>query len=115
MIKISEKRITGTEYKLIAEYDGRYVGKLVYELFVFDTKSAMIIDLTILADMRRKGIATSLVEAAIEKIFARSYMNRILIQDGSDNGATERIARKFGFIKDGSKFGYELIRRLAQR
>ena len=99
MIKISEEQISGTSFKLKAEYHGEYAGKLEYQLFVFDAKTSVIADLEVFKRFRNNGIATELLKTAIERIFSRPWMHNILLQDGSKGNITGRIVSKLGFHK----------------
>ncbi|MEE9215436.1 MAG: GNAT family N-acetyltransferase, partial [Thermodesulfobacteriota bacterium] len=114
MTKIIEGSVKNGEYFLTATYNGKYAGKLVYQLFVFDSDTAIITDLEVLKVLRRKGIATKLVETAVDRIFVRKYIKRVWIQDGSCDGSTGRLVRKLGFMK-AEKEGipsYELRRKI---
>ena len=114
MTRIIESKELEGQYYLTATYNGKYAGKLVYQLFIFDAGTAVITDLEILKDLRRKGIATELLETTIEKIFTRKYIKRIWLQDGSENGATERLAKKLGFVATKQKDlpAFELLRKI---
>ena len=99
MTKIIQGSERNGESVLTAMYDGLYVGKLIYQLFIFDAETAIITDLEVVKNFRRKGIATELLETAVEQIFTRNYIKRVWIQDGSDDGSTGRLVGKLGFLK----------------
>lgn len=99
MVKIIEGSGKDGTFYLTATYDGKYAGKLEYRLFVFDSETVIITDLEVVKELRRKGIATELLATAVDKIFARKYIKRIWLQDGSCDGSTGRLAKKVGFSK----------------
>ena len=115
MFEIRNERVNGSDFKLTATVDGMYAGKLEYILSVFNAETSVITDLEVVEKFRRKGIATELLETAIERIFTRNYMTTIVIQDGSENGATKKIVERLGFKQYNSyqnTMGWYELRRL---
>lgn len=97
MIELLSLSTHSCEYKILALLNGMQVGEVSYTLFVFDTKTAVVTDLEVSSKWRKRGVGTELLHAAVEDIFKRSYIKRILLQDGSSSGVTSRIAQKQGF------------------
>lgn len=101
MVTIESRHIGGCDYKILAFLNNLEVGRIAYSLFTFDSHTAVILDLEVLPEHQRKGIGYQLLETAIQEIFKRSYMKRVLLQDGSGNGsgngATSRLAERQGF------------------
>ena len=112
MTRISEEQISGSSFRLNAEYNGEYAGKLEYQLFVFNAKTSVIADLEVLEKFRNNGIATELLKTAVERIFSRPWMHYIMLQDGSKGNITGRIASKLGFERlDGKGLYWKLSRK----
>jgi ribosomal protein S18 acetylase RimI-like enzyme len=97
MITIGLDRIDHGDFVLVAKGNDKQLGHITFVLNVFDNKTAIITDLEVHPNHRGKGIGTALVSEAVKHITKFLNVKRVLMEDGSANGETSKIAFKLGF------------------
>lgn len=87
----------GTKFTTYAFEGRKCVGRGVSIICVYGQDGAIISDLFVRPEQRGKGYGRIITEECLRQVLQFNIINRVFIQDGSDNGETARIALKLGF------------------
>jgi len=110
--KLLERQQKGEIVFIVARYQGKIVGFLYvqwqseYPPFI-DRGIPDIKDLRVLAEYRRKGVATALMDEAEKTVFQRSSAVGLGVGLYSDYGPAQQMYIKRGYILDGRGLMYK--------
>ena len=83
---------------LVTEIDGNIIGSMII-LLRKNILNARIYSLNVHPEHRRKGIASSLMDTALDILEEKGY-NNITLEVGINNQAAQNLYRSKGFIVD---------------